>query len=157
MQKITPFLWFDNQAEEAANFYVSLFKDSKIVHVARYGEAGSKVSGRPAGSAMTVVFRLAGQEFMALNGGPQFKFNESISLLVHCETQEEIDRLWDALSDGGAIQMCGWLKDRYGLSWQIVPTVLGQLMEQKDPAKAERVMQALLKMKKLDIKTLQES
>src|SRR5262245_35030971 len=124
MQKITPFLWFDNKAEEAVQFYVSLFKNSKIVSVARYDDAGAKVSGRPQGTVMTVKFQLEGQEFMALNGGPHFKFTEAISLLVSCETQAEVDELWEKLSEGGEKQPCGWLKDKYGLSWQIVPTAL---------------------------------
>jgi predicted 3-demethylubiquinone-9 3-methyltransferase (glyoxalase superfamily) len=157
MQKITTHLWFDSQAEEAAKFYVSLFEDSQILHVARYPEAAREMSGRPAGSVMTVVFRLAGQEFMALNGGPHFKFSEAISLLVHCETQQEIDRLWDRLSDGGTVQQCGWLKDRYGLSWQIVPTALGELMGKGDPKKTESMMRALLQMKKLDIAVLRQA
>jgi len=157
MQKITPHLWFDNQAEEAVRFYVSLFKNSKILNVARYGEAGAKVSGRPAGSVMTVTFQLEGQEFMALNGGPHFKFTEAISFLVNCETQAEIDRLWEKLSQGGEQGPCGWLKDKYGLSWQIVPTVLGEMMQDKDPKKTEKVMEALLQMKKLDIAALRRA
>ncbi len=157
MQKITTHLWFDSQAEEAANFYVSLFKNSKIVHTSRYGEAGAKLSGRAPGSTMTVLFQLDGHDFIALNGGPQFKFSEAISLMVPCETQDEIDRLWDKLSAGGQIQMCGWLKDKYGLCWQIVPAGLGKMMESSDPKKAERVMQALLQMKKLDINALQKA
>ena len=157
MQKITPHLWFDNQAEEAVRFYVSLFKNSKILNVARYGDAGAKVSGRPAGSVMTVTFQLEGQEFMALNGGPHFKFTEAISFLVNCETQAEIDRLWEKLSQGGEQGPCGWLKDKYGLSWQIVPTVLGEMMQDKDPKKTEKVMEALLQMKKLDIAALRRA
>lgn len=157
MQKITTHLWFDSQAEEAANFYVSIFKNSKVLDVARYNEAGAKVTGRPVGSAMTVVFQLEGQEFMALNAGPQFKFSEAISFVVNCETQAEIDQFWDKLSDGGSPQQCGWLKDKYGLSWQVVPTVLGRLMQDKNQKKAEGVMQALLQMKKLDIQVLQQA
>lgn len=153
MQKITPNLWFDDQAEEAAAFYVSLFQNSKIVDVARYGEAGPG----PAGSVMTVTFQLDGTEYTALNGGPHFQFTEAISLLVNCESQEEVDELWEALSDGGEIQQCGWLKDRYGLSWQIVPTVLGKLMSDPDPAKSQRVMEAMLQMKKLEIGGLEEA
>jgi len=159
MQKITPCLWFDNQAEEAVNFYVSIFKNSKIVSIARYGEAGAEVSGRPEGSVMTIIFQLEGQEFMALNGGPIFKFNEAISLIVDCKTQAEVDQLWEKLSRGGdkKAQQCGWLKDKYGLSWQIVPTVLGEMLQDKDPEKSERVMVAMLQMKKIDIKTLEQA
>ncbi len=159
MQKITPCLWFDNQAEEAVNFYVSIFKNSKIVSVARYGEAGAEVSGRPKGSVMTIIFQLDGQEFMALNGGPIFKFTEAISLIVNCKTQKEVDRLWEKLSEGGDknAQQCGWLKDKFGLSWQIVPTVLGEMLQDKDPKKSERVMKAMLQMKKIDIKTLKRA
>jgi predicted 3-demethylubiquinone-9 3-methyltransferase (glyoxalase superfamily) len=155
MQKITPCLWFDNNAEEAVNFYVAIFKNSKIRRVARYGESSAKVSGRPAGSVMTITFELDGQEFMALNGGPVFKFTEAISLMVNCETQEELDQMWRQLSEGGEEIECGWLKDKFGLAWQIVPAVLGKLM--RDPEKTEKVMSALLKMKKLDIKTLQQA
>ncbi len=159
MQNITPCLWFDDNAEEAVNFYISVFKNSKILSVARYGEAGAEVSGRPKGSVMTIIFQLEGQEFMALNGGPIFKFNEAISLIVNCKTQEEIDRLWEKLSEGGdkKAQQCGWLKDKYGLSWQIVPTVLGEMLRDKDAEKSERVMKAMLQMKKLDIKTLKRA
>lgn len=153
MQKITPFFWFDDKAEEAVNFYVSLFPNSRVRSVSRYSEEGAKVAGRPKGSAMVVTFELDGQEFMALNGGPHFKFTEAVSLLVNCERQEEVDRLWEKLSEGGQKDRCGWLKDRYGLSWQIVPTVLGKLMS--DPAKASRVMQAMLQMDKLDIAGLE--
>jgi predicted 3-demethylubiquinone-9 3-methyltransferase (glyoxalase superfamily) len=148
MQKIITYLWFDNQAEEAANFYTSLFKDSKVTNVSRYPE-GSPV---PAGSVMTVSFQLAGQEFIALNAGPQFKFTEAISLYVNCETQEEVDELWEKLTAGGGEeQPCGWLKDKYGLSWQIIPTALTELMSDPDPAKAQRVAEAMLKMSKIDI------
>ncbi len=157
MQKIITYLWFDNQAEEAARFYTSLFKDSKILNVARYGEAGAKISGRPQGSVMTVTFQLEGQEFIALNGGPHFKFTEAISLLVNCETQAEVDELWEKLSEGGEKGPCGWLKDRYGLSWQIVPTVLGEMLQSKDPKKSEKVMEALLQMQKLDIAGLKRA
>ena len=157
MQKITPFLWFDNQAEEAVNFYTSLFKNSKIENVARYDEAGAKVSGRPKGSVMTMTFQLNGQEFNALNGGPQFKFTEAISFFVNCETQAEVDELWNKLTKGGEEGQCGWLKDRFGLSWQIVPTALGELMGDKDPEKAQRVMQAMLQMKKIDIAGLKRA
>jgi predicted 3-demethylubiquinone-9 3-methyltransferase (glyoxalase superfamily) len=153
MPRIVPNLWFDTQAEEAANFYVSLFPNSKIGTVARYSEAAAKASGRPAGSAMTVTFELDGQPFMALNGGPMFQFSEAISFVVNCETQAEIDRYWSELTSGGGQEgPCGWLKDRFGLSWQIVPTALGQLM--KGPH-ADRVMATLLQMKKLDIAALQ--
>jgi predicted 3-demethylubiquinone-9 3-methyltransferase (glyoxalase superfamily) len=157
MQKITPFLWFDNQAEEAVKFYVSIFKNSKIVNVVRYGEEGAKVSGRPEGTVMTVTCKLDGQLFMALNGGPHFKFTEALSFLVNCETQEEVDELWEKLSAGGEKGVCGWLKDKYGLSWQIVPTVLGDMLQDKDAEKTERVMQALLQMKKLDMKKLKQA
>ncbi|HXO18986.1 MAG TPA: VOC family protein [Thermoanaerobaculia bacterium] len=157
MQKITPFLWFDHQAEEAAKFYVSIFKNSKMGGVSRYSEEASQAAGRPKGSAMTVTFELEGQGFMALNGGPQFKFTEAISLMVSCKTQAELDELWTKLSAGGEEGPCGWLKDKYGLSWQIVPTIVGELMQDKDPAKSARVMQAILGMKKLDIATLQRA
>ena len=153
MPKITPFLWFDNQAEEAANFYVSIFKNSKIVNVSRYGEAGPG----PKGSAMTVVFQLDGQEFIALNGGPHFKFTEAISFSVDCKTQQEVDEYWEKLSAGGKPGQCGWLKDKYGLSWQIVPSILGQLLGDKDPQKSKRAMEAMVKMTKLDIAALQRA
>jgi len=153
MPKITPFLWFDNQAEEAANFYVSIFKNSKIVNVSRYGEAGPG----PKGSAMTVVFQLDGQEFIALNGGPHFRFTEAISFAVDCKTQQEVDEYWEKLSAGGKPGQCGWLKDKYGLSWQIVPSILGQLLGDKDPQKSKRAMEAMLKMTKLDIAALQRA
>ncbi len=157
MQKITPFLWFDNQAEEAAKFYTSIFKNSKITDIARYGEAGAKVSGRAKGSVMTVSFELDGQEFTALNGGPLFKFTEAVSFVVNCKTQKEVDELWEKLSAGGEKSQCGWLKDKYGLSWQIVPTILTEMMEDKDPKRSERVMQAMLKMAKLDIESLKQA
>src|SRR5687768_2079389 len=157
MQKITPFLWFNDKAEEAVNFYVSIFKNSKIGTIARYGEDGAEASGRPKGTVMTVTFQLEGQEFMALNGGPHFKFTEAISFLVNCKTQEEIDELWQKLSESGEQVQCGWLKDKYGLSWQIVPTVLGEMMSDKDARKSQRVMQAVLQMKKLDIKRLEQA
>jgi predicted 3-demethylubiquinone-9 3-methyltransferase (glyoxalase superfamily) len=156
-QKITPFLWFDNQAEEAANFYTSIFKNSRIGKVVHYGKAGERASGRPAGSVMTVQFQLEGQDFVALNGGPHVKFTEAISFVVSCKNQAEVDRFWKKLSAGGKEVQCGWLKDRYGVSWQIVPTVLGQLLSDKDTAKSQRVMQALLKMAKLDIKKLKQA
>jgi predicted 3-demethylubiquinone-9 3-methyltransferase (glyoxalase superfamily) len=146
MQKITPFLWFDDQAEEAMNFYVSVFKNSKILSVSRYGESGP---GQP-GTVMTGTFQLNGQEFMALNGGPEFKFTEAVSFFVNCETQQEVDEFWEKLSEGGEEGQCGWLKDKYGLSWQIVPTILGKLLADKDAGKAQRVMQAMLQMHKID-------
>jgi predicted 3-demethylubiquinone-9 3-methyltransferase (glyoxalase superfamily) len=153
MQKITPFLWFDNQAEEAMNFYVSIFKNSKVLNCSHYGEAGPG----PKGTVMVGTFQLEGQEFLALNGGPHFKFTEAISLVVNCETQPEIDEMWEKLSEGGEKGQCGWLKDKYGLSWQIVPPVLGELMKDKDPEKTNRVMEAMLKMKKIDIETLKRA
>jgi predicted 3-demethylubiquinone-9 3-methyltransferase (glyoxalase superfamily) len=159
MQKITPFLWFDNKAEEAANFYTSSFKNSKVGAVTRYDEAGAKASGMPKGSAMTVAFQLEGQGFTALNGGPHFRFTEAISFVVNCESQEEVDHYWARLSEGGdeKAQQCGWLKDKYGLSWQIVPTVLIKLLQDKDAEKSKRVMQAMLQMKKIDIKKLKQA
>jgi len=157
MQEITPCLWFDNKAEEAANFYISIFENSKIVNVARYGEAGSEASGRPKGTVMIITFQLEGQEFMALNGGPVFTFSPAISLLVNCETQEEINELWDRLSEGGEKGQCGWLKDKYGVPWQIVPSILGKMMIDKNAEKTEKVMKALLQMNKIDIKTLKQA
>jgi predicted 3-demethylubiquinone-9 3-methyltransferase (glyoxalase superfamily) len=157
MRKITPCLWFDHQAEESAKFYVSIFKNSKMGSITRYGEAGAGVSGRPKGTVMTVTFKLDGQEFMALNGGPIFKFTEAISFIVNCKTQKEIDGLWEKLSEGGKKGMCGWLKDKYGLSWQIVPTGFDKMMKDADSTKSERVMKALLQMSKLDIKTLKRA
>src|SRR5262245_22080560 len=152
-QKITTFLWFDKEAEEAAQFYTSLFKNSKILSVARYGDAGPG----PKGSVMTVAFQLEGQEFVALNGGPHFKFTEAISLVVNCESQKEVDELWSKLTAGGQESDCGWLKDKYGLSWQITPTVLPRLLQDPDPQKAKRVMEAMLKMKKIDIPALERA
>ena len=157
MKKITPCLWFDDKAEEAAKFYVSLIENSKIGTVTRYSEESSAASGRPAGSVMTVTFKLNGQEFMALNGGPQFTFSPAVSFMVNCETQKEIDRLWEKLSEGGEKNVCGWLKDRYGVSWQIVPAVLGTMMKDKNAERTGRVMKAVLQMTKLDIKTLQRA
>lgn len=151
MQKITPFLWFDGNAEEAMNFYTSVFKNSKIGSVSRYGEAGP---GKP-GSVLTASFELEGLEFTALNGGPQYRFTEAVSFHIACENQEEVDYYWDKLSEGGTIQMCGWLKDKFGLAWQIVPTALPRLLSNPDRAKANRVMQAMLQMKKLDVPTLE--
>ena len=155
MQKITPFLWFDDQAEEAAKFYTSIFKNSKVGKITRYGEAAEKAAGRPAGSVMTVEFELEGQKFTALNGGPVFKFNESISFVVNCDTQEEVDYFWEKLSaDGGQESECSWLKDKFGVSWQVVPTVLIEMLQDKDSEKSERVMKAMLQMQKIDIKKL---
>jgi predicted 3-demethylubiquinone-9 3-methyltransferase (glyoxalase superfamily) len=156
-QKITPFLWFNNQAEEAVRFYTKIFKNSKIGKIARYDKAGEKVSGRKAGSVMTVEFQIEGQDFIALNGGPIFKFSEAISFVVSCKTQAEVDWYWKRLSAGGKQVQCGWLKDKYGVSWQIVPTALGELLSSKDAAKSQRVMEAMLKMVKLDIKKLKEA
>jgi predicted 3-demethylubiquinone-9 3-methyltransferase (glyoxalase superfamily) len=153
MPKITPFLWFDGKAEEAMNFYVSIFKNSKVMSVTRYGEAGPG----PKGTVMTGKFQLDGQEFVALNGGPQFTFTEAISFVVNCETQQEVDEFWENLSEGGQESQCGWLKDKYGLSWQVVPTILFKLLQDKDAKKAKRVMQAMLQMKKIDIKRLQQA
>jgi len=153
MQKITPFLWFDNNAEEAANFYVSVFKNSKVLNVARYGEVGPG----PKGTVMTVEFELDGQEFVALNGGPQFKFTEAVSFVVNCDTQEEVDYYWERLSEGGEKSRCGWLRDKFGLGWQVTPTILGKLLADKDQEKANRVMQTMLKMDKLDIEPLQRA
>jgi predicted 3-demethylubiquinone-9 3-methyltransferase (glyoxalase superfamily) len=158
MPKIVPCLWFDHQAEEAVNLYISLFKNSKILNVARYDEDSAKVAGKPVGSVLTVNFLLDGQEFMALNGGPEFKFTEAVSFVVNCETQVEVDHFWNTLTaDGGEESMCGWLKDKYGLSWQIVPTVLDEMLSDPDPAKAQRVMQAMLQMKKLDVAGLRRA
>ena len=153
MQKITPFLWFDGNAEEAMNFYTSIFKNSKIGRITRYGDAGPG----PKGAVMSATFQLDGQEFMALNGGPQFKFTEAISFFVNCETQEEVDELWEKLSEGGQKSRCGWLKDKYGLSWQIIPSALGKMLGDKDPEKSQRVMKAMLQMDKIDIRRLQEA
>jgi len=153
MQKITPFLWFDHNAEEAMNFYISIFKNSKVLSVTRCGDAGPG----PKGSVLTAKFQLEGQEFIALNGGPKFKFTEAISLVVDCQTQQEVDEFWEKLSAGGEEKPCAWLKDKYGLSWQIVPRILIELLQDKDPAKAQRVMQAMFQMKKIDIKTLKQA
>jgi len=153
MQKITPFLWFDGKAEEAMNFYSSIFKNSKIGRITRYGDAGPG----PKGAVMSGTFQLDGQEFMALNGGPQFKFTEAISFFVNCETQEEVDELWEKLSAGGQKSRCGWLKDKYGLSWQIIPSALGEMLGDKDPEKSRRVMKAMLQMDKIDIKGLEQA
>ena len=154
MEKITPFLWFDNQAEEAVNFYVSVFKNSKVGTIARYGDSGPG----PKGSVMTIAFELDGQNFTALNGGPHFKFTEAISLVVNCANQEEVDYFWEKLTaDGGQEVQCGWLKDKYGLSWQVVPKILPELVQSGDPKKSERVMKALMQMKKLDVAKLKEA
>jgi len=153
MQKITPFLWFDGKAEEAANFYVSIFKNSRIVSVSHFGEGAPG----PKGTVMTARFQIEGQEFVALNGGPHFTFTPAISFFVNCETQQEVDELWEKLSEGGEKGRCGWLKDKFGLSWQIIPSALGRLMGDKDPAKSKRVMQAMLQMSKIDIAGLQRA
>ena len=153
MQKITPFLWFDGKAEEAMRFYVSIFKNSKVGAITRYGDAGPG----PKGTVMVVTFQLDGQEFIALNGGPQFTFSPAISFVVNGETQEEVDAFWEKLSEGGEKLQCGWLRDKYGLSWQIVPTVLGEMMQDKDAEKSQRVMKAMLQMNKLDIERLKQA
>ena len=153
MQKISPFLWFNGKAEEAMNFYISIFKNSKILSVTRYGEAGPG----PKGTVMTAKFALNGQEFVALNGGPQFTFTEAISFVVNCETQQEVDELWEKLSEGGQKSRCGWLKDKYGLSWQVVPTALVEMLQDKDAKKSNRVMQAMLQMNKIEIETLRRA
>ena len=153
MQKITPFLWFDGKAEEAMNFYTSIFKNSKVGRVSRYGEGGPG----PKGSVMSATFQIEGQEFMALNGGPQFTFSPAISFFVNCETQEEVDELWEKLSAGGQKDRCGWLKDKFGVSWQIIPAALGQMLGDKDAEKSKRVMQAMLRMEKIEIKALQQA
>jgi predicted 3-demethylubiquinone-9 3-methyltransferase (glyoxalase superfamily) len=154
IRKITPFLWFDGQAEEAAHFYVSIFKNAKMLSVTRYEEHGAQAAGRPRGSVMTVGFELDGQEFTALNGGPAFKFTEAISFVVNCQTQAEVDHFWSRLSAGGEEVQCGWLKDRFGVSWQIVPEALMQMLQDKDPTKVGRVMAAMLRMRKMDIAAL---
>lgn len=159
IQKITPCLWFDHQAEEAAAFYTSIFKHSKIVNISRYGEAGYEVHGKPAGSVMTVAFELEGQSFTALNGGPMFKFNEAISLQIMCETQEDVDYYWEKLSEGGdeQAQQCGWLKDKYGVSWQVIPTLLPELLNDSNAEKAQSVTATMLQMKKLNVDELKQS
>jgi predicted 3-demethylubiquinone-9 3-methyltransferase (glyoxalase superfamily) len=155
MQKITPFLWFDDQAEEAVKFYTSLFKNSKAGRILRYSEEAAKASSRPTGSVLTIEFEIEGQKFVALNGGPQFRFNESVSFVVNCETQKEVDYFWEKLTaDGGEESQCGWLKDKFGLSWQVTPTVLIDMLHDKDSEKAERVMKAMLQMQKIDIEKL---
>jgi predicted 3-demethylubiquinone-9 3-methyltransferase (glyoxalase superfamily) len=158
MQKITPFLWFDDHAEEAVKFYTSIFSNSKIGRIFRYTEEAAEKTGRPVGSVLTIEFEIEGQKFVALNGGPQFKFNESVSFVVNCETQDEVNYFWDKLTaDGGEESACGWLKDRFGLSWQITPTALIDMLHDKDSEKSERVMHAMLQMQKIDIKTLKEA
>lgn len=153
MQKITPFLWFDNDAEEAVNFYLSIFRNSRIVNMSRWGDGGPV----PKGTVMSVTFELNGQEFMALNGGPTFKFSPAISFFVKCETQRDVDDYWEKLSAGGTKERCGWLKDKYGVSWQIIPDALGKFLQEKDPAKSKRVMNAMLQMDKIDIQGLQKA
>jgi len=159
IQRISPCLWFDDQAEEAAGFYVAIFKDSKILDIARYGEAGHEVHGKEAGTVMTVAFELDGQAFTALNGGPLFKFNEAISFQVNCETQDEVDYYWQKLSEGGdeKAQQCGWLKDKYGVSWQVVPGILTEMINGPDSRRSQRAMQAMLRMKKIDIDELRRA
>ena len=159
VQRITPFLWFDDQAEQAAEFYTTVFKNSRIVHVTRYGEAGREVHGRPPGTAMTVTFELDGQPFTALNGGPVFTFNEAISFQIGCDTQAEVDCFWEKLTEGGdeRAQQCGWLKDKYGLSWQVVPRALSRMLSDPDAGRANRAMQAMLQMKKIVIADLERA
>jgi predicted 3-demethylubiquinone-9 3-methyltransferase (glyoxalase superfamily) len=157
MQKITPFLWFNDNVEEAVKFYASIFKDSKIGRIARYGEEAAQKTGRPKGSVMTVEFELEGQQFVGLNGGPMFKFTEAVSFVVNCETQEEVDYFWEKLSEGGEKSRCGWLTDKFGLSWQVVPTVLIDMLHDKDPGKSQRVMEAVLQMDKIDIDSAKQA
>jgi predicted 3-demethylubiquinone-9 3-methyltransferase (glyoxalase superfamily) len=158
MQTITPFLWFDDQAEDAVKFYTSIFSDSKIGRILRYTDEAAETSGRPVGSVLTIEFEIAGQKFVVLNGGPQFKFSEAVSFVVNCETQKEVDYLWEKLTtNGGQESACGWLKDKFGLSWQITPTVLIEMLHDEDPEKSERVMHAMLQMQKIDIKTLKDA
>jgi predicted 3-demethylubiquinone-9 3-methyltransferase (glyoxalase superfamily) len=158
-QRITPFLWFDDQAEEAVAFYTSVFENSRVVSTTRYTKEGEQAAGRPAGSVMTIAFQLDGQDFTALNGGPHFKFNEAISLVVNCRSRDEVDHYWKRLSEGGdeKAQQCGWLKDRYGVSWQVVPTLLIELLNHPDPEKARRAMAAMLQMKKIDVAALRRA
>ncbi|MFJ7364550.1 VOC family protein [Peribacillus frigoritolerans] len=159
IQKITTNLWFDTQAEEAARFYTSIFENSKIGRITSYGNEGNQIHGKPEGSVMTVEFELEGQTFVALNGGPQFKFTEAISFIIHCEDQKELDHYWEQLSEGGdeKAQVCGWLKDQFGVSWQIIPENLTEMVNDSNPEKSERMMKALLQMKKIDIKTLNQA
>lgn len=159
LQKITANLWYDNQAEEAARYYTSIFKNSKLGRISRYGKEGFEIHGRPEGSVMTVEFEIEGQSFVALNGGPYFKFNEAISFIINCDTQEEVDYYWNKLSEGGdpSAQQCGWLKDKYGLSWQVVPTTLSKMVTDSDTEKSQRVFKEMLHMKKLDIDVLEHA
>jgi len=157
MQKIAPFLWFEDKAEEAANFYVSIFKNSKIKEVARYDEESAAVSGRPVGSVMVVSFEIEGQEFNALNGGPEFSFSPAISFYIKCDTQEEIDHFWSKFSEGGKIMACGWITDKFGVTWQVSTPMLDKMLQDKDPAKARRVMKAMLGMEKIDIEGLKKA
>jgi len=157
MQKITPFLWFDDQAEEAAKFYVSIFPNSKIRSITHYSDAGAEVAGRPKGSVMTVAFEIDGQEFAALNGGPHFQFNEAVSFVVNCRTQKEVDKFWEKLSKGGKKGRCGWLKDKYGVSWQVVPTGLVEMLQDRGPQRSNNVMQAILQMDKINLQALKEA
>lgn len=157
MKGLTTCLWFDNQAEDAARFYCSVFKNARVGGISRYGEAGARASGRPQGSVMTVEFEIAGQKFLGLNGGPEFRFSEAISMMVNCENQREIDEYWAKLSEGGTESVCGWLKDKYGLSWQIVPTALGEMLKDADVEKSERVMAAMLTMRKIDLESLERA
>jgi predicted 3-demethylubiquinone-9 3-methyltransferase (glyoxalase superfamily) len=157
MQRITPCLWFDDNAEAAVKFYTSIFKNSKVTAVTHYGEAGSKASGRPKGSVLTIAFQLDGQEFVALNGGPHFTFSPAVSFIANCATQAEIDELWERLGAGGTIEQCGWLRDKFGVSWQVVPADIGKMMQDTDPKRAERVMSAILEMKKIDLATLKRA
>jgi len=157
MQKITPFLWFNDNAEEAVNYYASIFRRARIGHITRYDEAAAEASGQPAGAVMTVSFEIEGQEFVALNGGPHHTFSPAVSFVVNCETQDEIDELWEKLSAGGEAMQCGWLKDKFGVSWQVVPADLGELLWPSEPGKSERAMKALMQMRKIDIETLRRA
>ena len=154
---ISPCLWFDTQAEEAANFYVSIFENSRILRTLRYSEAGQEIHGKPAGSVLTVEFELNGQRFVALNGGPEFKFSEAVSFEINCETQQEIDHYWNRLSEGGEEESCGWLKDKFGLSWQVTPAILNEMLQDDKDEKTQRVMDAILQMKKLDLAAIQKA
>jgi predicted 3-demethylubiquinone-9 3-methyltransferase (glyoxalase superfamily) len=156
-QKITPCLWFESQAEEAAKFYVSVFKNSKIGKISRYGKEGFEIHGQKAGTVMTAEFEIEGQKFVALNGGPHFKFNEAVSFQVHCETQQEIDHFWSKLAEGGQEQPCGWLKDKFGLSWQVIPKALPQMLMDENPEKAQRIMKSMLQMRKIDLAALERA
>jgi predicted 3-demethylubiquinone-9 3-methyltransferase (glyoxalase superfamily) len=156
-QKITPCLWFESQAEEAAKFYASVFKNSKIGKISRYGKEGFEIHGQKAGTVMTAEFEIEGQKFVALNGGPHFKFNEAVSFQVHCETQQEIDHFWSKLAEGGQEQPCGWLKDKFGLSWQVIPKALPQMLMDENPKKAQRIMKSMLQMRKIDLAALERA